>query len=149
MVEAEGNPVTPEKPAKKRRTRKKKGPKVTVKPQQHDARALVTIGPDHPAWGDGEMPDVKGAIVRLKPPAAAEPEVVDAVEETIRARGAVAVKRLPPDPSGDVVVRGKAEAARPALPHRELVDAMARAANVPDKDALVELVGAVMDEEGI
>jgi DNA repair exonuclease SbcCD nuclease subunit len=113
------------------------------------ARSLITIGPGDSAWEAGDVPSAIGdGIIRVQPPAGADPERVDRMEADMWAGGAYAVKVLPPEPGGEVVTKGGKPKENWGLrPRRELVGAMVAEANSKDPKALVALVGEVMDEE--
>ncbi len=68
---------------------------------ERDARPLVTVGPEHAYWrlepGQAvELPEsVRGALVRIQPPPGATRAQVDALEASLRAGGAEALRTAP------------------------------------------------------
>lgn len=123
-----------------------------------EARDLVTIGPDHPAWGavtdEGFDDDWKGstlsrylvaikrgAIVRILPPADALQFRIDLLAGAF-ANVAAAVKVLGREPSAKVPVRErsfeKTDPARRSV--RDVVLELAREVPSRDREALLGLV---------
>jgi|TARA_Y100000034_G_scaffold121388_1_gene165532 hypothetical protein len=111
---------------------------------------LHTVQPNDPAWEGRyeDLIDASGAIIRIKPPAGVDPTVVDAVKASFVTRGALAVKVLPPEPGGAVVVKGNAK--KPSRkPPRQLVHELVDAARSRNRSNLHSLVEEVMNEEGL
>jgi len=105
-----------------------------------NARPLVTLGPDHPCWA-GIPFGVDGAIVWVVPPESATDEEVAKVVHNAETSGAVKVK-VERRRKSRVVLDAKER--RPHLRARDVVLEIARAANVPDRDALVAFCERVM-----
>lgn len=118
------------------------------------ARELVTIAEDHPVWGRDKMllpASYDGKIVRLRPPPGTPAEWTDTVADSLRGNAA-AVRVVPPVLVPMVIPVATAEQSAPRLRPREVVQRMAwdaLSASPEDRDALVALVNAVMDEEGL
>lgn len=109
--------------------------------------AMVTLGAEHGAWEGGPLPDAHGAIVRVVPPAGASDEQIGAVLERLRSLGIAGTKLLP-RVAGDAMVLP--DAPRPVRKrHREVAMELASEAVGVDRDALLAVVNAVMDEEGL
>jgi hypothetical protein len=115
-------------------------------------RRLITYEPDSGAWMSPARdyqagPLVKGAIVRLRPPAGAEARVEELRVELMR-EGAERVVVVPP-PRADVVPREVAERSAPAASIRQVVLGMVAESNSGDRGKLGEFVEAVMGEVGL
>jgi len=106
---------------------------------------LVTIGPGHHAW-DRTPFDVDGAIVWVAPPEGVPEEEVRRVAEVAAGTGALAVRV---DRGRKALVALPLREKRPHARHRDVVVALARAANVPDREKLVAFVELVMERVGV
>lgn len=113
------------------------------------ARALLTVG--EADWGaplrPGEQWDVRGAILRLKPPRRATREEVQAERERLLQAGAAAVRVVARVPEA-VVVNIDNELA-PGQGAREVVEQMAEEANTKDRDALRGALERAMARGGL
>ena len=108
---------------------------------------LVTLDASAGRWeGRGGLPDVGGAIVRLRPPAGADAALVDAVRREAVEAGAVAVKVLPIPVSKVQVVPMQAPTRRGA---RDVVLAMASESKSTHREELVQVVERICDEVGL
>lgn len=107
------------------------------------ARRLVSVAMDGKA-----IPHVDEAIVRLYPQADSTPAMIDSWEADLRERGAVAVKRMPRPRARRVFEQGTHAVAKVATV-RQVVEGMVEDATTTDRDALCELIGTVLDAEGL
>jgi hypothetical protein len=101
------------------------------------ARKLVTIGPEHKAWGGMTVPwpeDLTGAIVWISPPESATDEQVANLAAHVGGLDVAAVK-VEKRRRGKVVLETKEK--RPKLKARAVVIELASTANVSDRQALV------------
>lgn len=119
-----------------------------VRVEEHaiDARILMTFDPGHAAWEVGPVGDLRGAIVRLIPPAGGK---ASELREACLMAGARAVRVLPAMPEEDVVLEGKAFTERGVETLREAALATAREANAVDKETLLRVVEEVLGEAGL
>ena len=114
-----------------------------------DARRLITIGPDDPAWKRENVlvtaDAVGGAIVRLKPPPDARDEVIASIRARCEAVGVARVIVLPRPRSEEIPEnrprRGSGDGAREAVTALALESA--------ESAALLPLCEQVMGEEGL
>ncbi len=116
-----------------------------------DARVLMTVQPAAPIWKvsekEVEIPvEVKGAIVRVKPPAGILAERIDWFVGELKLAGAVAVKVLPPEKADRPVAQVKAKGQTAAKTVREVVAELAKNAGQQELLALCE---EIMDVEGV
>lgn len=138
--------------------RVKKGEKDVRFVEHHvSAAGMVTIGPKDEIWRDESLLDtevmLKGAFVRLSPPAGATSAQVFRIEQAIRGRcGAAAVKSLP-IPTSALPGTTEEEAPTKALPVslrtavNEHIEALED--GVRDKKALVTLADECMSKVGL
>lgn len=118
------------------------------------ARGLLTVGPDSQVW-EGTLPtlpaklDVKGFIVRVRPPATAEDSRIEAVKKFLIGQGAVKVF-AEPKPRGEVLPSKSIgwDEGEPSGP-REMVKLLIANANTQDRIALAAAAEQVMAEEGL
>lgn len=113
---------------------------------------LVTFEPSADVWAlaalaaeasDLKMFDVAGSIVRLRPPPAAPPEVVERVRAAALACGAAAVQVVPA-PKAEPLPDEAREAPAKSVTAREAVASLVEAANVEDRPALAALCEELM-----
>lgn len=119
---------------------------MTVQHMAREARSLVSIRPES-GW---DRAQVEGAIVRMYPPATATAAEIEGYEQALLEHGAVVVKTMPRPKADRVMVPGFEGKPTPAVATvREVVEAMIRDANTEDREALAEVVGAVLDAKGL
>jgi hypothetical protein len=113
-----------------------------------DASRVITVGQDSPVWVDGEVDwrGWKGAFVRLVPPRDGPGGLVDEVVGRIKFHGAAAVKIVRPQKDG-TVVEPKLEPV--TMTARTVVFRMAEECRTRDRGALLRVLGAAMDREGM
>lgn len=122
-----------------------------------EARKLITIDADHGCWAGDVLnieAEIKGAIVRIMPPANATDERIETIGKLCEMNGAVATKILPRRAIGAIGVA--AEQAKEAdgndervLGLRVAVHAVAARMATADRDALRVELDSVMDEVGL
>ncbi len=116
------------------------------------SRELVTVGPEDGIWkGERETKQgtVEGAIVRLRPPAAATDEEVERVRAEFAGKKAERVVVMP-RPRAELVPASVAEAAKgKAYGAREAVLTLVSESNAKDRDALAKLCEQIMSEVGL
>lgn len=112
-----------------------------------DASAMVTVGPEHPAWQDplklGD--EVSGAFVRLDPPLNCPDEDVVRMRVHVEELGAVAVKTLPVRRDDVVATEAKAEVAQPHATARTTVDELFAESRSRSKELLRTTLDGAMD----
>lgn len=120
------------------------------------ARELLTVPEDCSLWvgvpgpyvaGIVRVDDVKGAIVRLKPPPEADDAKVEQARQALLRSGALAV-RLMPRRRKAVVPQAAKERPAPAS-HREVVMELAARANTPDRAALIAVLDEALAQAGL
>lgn len=133
----------------------KKGARVTAHPVK--ARELLTVSEGSALWvgvpgpyvaGVHAVDDIKGAIVRLKPPPDATDEKVEQAREALLRSGAAAV-RVMPRQRKDVVPQKAKRDPVPLRGPREVVMEMAEQANTEDKAALKSLLEDALSAAGL
>lgn len=110
-----------------------------------DARPMRTFGSEHAIWGDGKtvVLTVKGALVRVYPPAGASDGDVSAVRLLLAQAGALAV-RVMPLPAADVPVPvAELPAVRRTV--RVVVHALAEPLAHADKPGLLAALDEALD----
>jgi hypothetical protein len=117
------------------------------------AREFVTFGPalwtENPDLGDSEVRcsvSLKGAFVRLEPPAEATDEQVAKVKRYCEANGAVRVSVLPRRRAAQVVAPTEK---RPHRKVREVVAELVDAANVEDREGLRTTCETIMSKRNL
>lgn len=120
-----------------------------------EARALIEIGPNDP-WKRFESGDykvhanVKGAIIKVVPPASATDETIDRLRTVLIEAGALTV-RVMPRPKGAVIPAGvEVKTKKPAHRSvREVVLQLTKEANSKDHAALKTIVEETMSKVGL
>jgi len=114
------------------------------------AVALFNVREDDDLWGfgDGSVPDVRGALVKVQPPVGVEDAQVESVAATLSELGAFAVRVMP---RARAEVHAPAPAAVPAAHKsvRQVVEAMVEEARTSDRGALRDEVEAAMAGAGL
>lgn len=127
----------------------------SVKPVLLDAsRELHTIDSNHPYWSKpptprAKDPSVVGAIVRLRPPASATDEQVEAMRKLFAKAGAERVTVLPRPRAEVVPANAHDRACEKAIGARQAVLSLVEESNSKDKKALGGLCERVMAEVGL
>ena len=114
------------------------------------ARRLVTLDETEPYWkkpGTYVFLNMEGAIVRLKPPADADPGQVEAIREHLAAKGAAKIVYVAPPKKEAVPTPARLEFV--GLSPRQVVEKLLEEANTADRDALRGIVEKVMAENGL
>jgi hypothetical protein len=122
---------------------KPRRPAVEVMPLA--AIRMVTVYPDDSVWSDGPLPDVAGAIVRVRPPTVSD-AVLDRVVASLR-ETALTVRvegRRRPE-----VVPAETRRALAGSGAREVVLGMAREAYCDDRPALLALCEEILSAAGM
>jgi hypothetical protein len=122
------------------------------------SRELFVVQEDAPLWdfarrnrarlSEATIPNAKGAIVRLEPPAWAEDGDVAALKLALERCGAAAVRAMPRR-VGAVVVQEEVRQARPAEGARAAAMALVEEAHTTDREALRDAVEQALVAGGL
>lgn len=121
----------------------------------NDPTPLVTIEADDAIWrlGDGddtrEIPRVRGAIIRVRPPADVDDATVDALVALLEGMGARHVFTLPRPRSGVIPEQAQEKNREKAYGAREAVATLVAESNSSDREALEKLTEKIMGEAGL
>jgi hypothetical protein len=118
---------------------------VTMRHVPIEQRALVTVGQGIPWRAFPEV--VRGAIVRLKPPADVSDAEIEQQRQELLAGGAAAVQVEPRAAGGAVVAPAREQ--HTAQSHRAVIMEMTKEARAADPKALAELVDELLTKQGI
>lgn len=119
-----------------------------------DSARIVTVLPRHELWDRDHTTvdwfdlDVKGAFVRLSPPAEATDVMVTTLKRACELAGALAVRALPRE-RNMVVVQDKAKGTGEHRSIRKTVETMVEEANTKNRDALRTEVQKLLSEVGL
>lgn len=121
----------------------------------NDPTPLVTIEADDAIWrlGDGddtrEIQRVRGAIIRIRPPADVDDATVDALVTLLEGMGARHVFTLPRPRSGVIPEQAQEKNREKAYGAREAVATLVEESNSADREALEKLTEKIMGEAGL
>lgn len=111
------------------------------------ARMLFTVQPTDMFWDDGLVPwgkEIKGAIIRVLPPAQATAEQLDDLRKKLFALEVLKVNVLPKQPGEAVVLQPEELIAESGI--REVVEDMVVEANTRDRAALHDVIERALVE---
>lgn len=120
-----------------------------------DPTPLVTIEADDAIWklGDGddtrEIQRVRGAIIRIRPPADVDDATVDALVTLFEGMGARHVFTLPRPRAGVIPAEAQEKNREKAYGAREAVATLVAESNSSDREALEKLTEKIMAEAGL
>jgi|SRR6267378_1660436 len=127
--------------------------KPTIVVHEHlisDANGLVTIDREHAAWGpiDGDdVPLPKAKFARIQPPETATDQKIEQIRGELAAAGVETIV-VQPRPRVQVVTNQQVtRSAHAGI--REIVEAMVREANTPNREALEALVQSELSKVGL
>jgi hypothetical protein len=116
-----------------------------------EARALYNIREDDAFWSateaDAYVPDVRGALVKVQPPADASDMSLVQLERRLRDRGATEVRFLPRPRQQSIGAAAQVRGSHKAV--RAVVEQMVVEAPTKDRGALREVVGEALDGAGL
>lgn len=114
------------------------------------SRRLITVGADHPIWGEGHpiVMSMTDALVRLEPPQGTTDAALDAVEKLIADAGAAAI-RVGHRQRQDAVLAPPTEAAPKVVSLHQVVMQLVDESLVGDKEALRSVIEEAIAAEGL